>query len=101
MYVFRSGANIVATGINSVPLNAWVHLALVRSAGTTVMYVNGSSVASTTTSFNDTAGGGIIGGFCDGGTYSPNGYLDEYRITKGVARYTANFTPPTQAFLNS
>lgn len=30
-----------------------------------------------------------------------NGYVDEFRLTKGVARYTENFVPPTEAFPNN
>jgi hypothetical protein len=47
---------------------------------------------------------GLGAGVTSNGTPNPityvNGYLDEMRITKGVARYTANFTPPTQEFPN-
>ncbi len=35
------------------------------------------------------------------GTNNFNGYIDEFRITKGFARYTASFTPPDLAFPDS
>jgi hypothetical protein len=41
-----------------------------------------------------------IGYELSGGTAYLNGYLDDIRITKGVARYTANFSPPTDEFPN-
>jgi hypothetical protein len=32
------------------------------------------------------------------GTYAFNGWLDEFRISKGIARWTGNFAPPTSAY---
>jgi hypothetical protein len=82
----------------------WVHLAVARVSGTTTFYINGTSVGSTTSTINWTNQDVIVGG----GRYSAGssinvsftGYIDDFRITKGVARYTANFTPPTAAFPN-
>jgi hypothetical protein len=92
------------SGINSsagvVPLNQWTHVAYVRNGTTVTFYVNGSSVASGTLSApnNTSALSFNIGGDSTGNYL--NGYIDDYRITKGYARYTSNFTPPTAALPN-
>ena len=67
------------------------------------MYRDGTSVASTTISSSivfdwGKLGSRIGGGNWDGAQSYFNGYIDDLRITKGVARYTANFTAPTTAF---
>lgn len=80
-----------------VTTNVWQHVAMVRSGSSITFYVNGSTVGSITNSTNfDTPALRI------GASYSISypfaGYIDEVRLTKGVARYTANFSPPTEAF---
>lgn len=82
-------------------LNAWHHYALVKNGTTITAYVDGVSVGSKTsvTSIQDQVTSLRIG-VADGGGSEDilNGYIDEFRFTKGVARYTANFTPPAAAF---
>jgi hypothetical protein len=79
--------------------NTWNHVAVVRNGATTTMYQNGVNVGSFTDSINY-SGTILYVGSDEVGTQEWNGYLDEVRITKGYARYTANFTPPTAAFPN-
>lgn len=55
------GGNILATVSNSVTLNQWTHLAVVRSAGTTTIYKNGVSIGTTAVGPNAPAGGFSIG----------------------------------------
>lgn len=78
--------------------NTWAHVALVRNGNTLTQYVNGTangSVDVTGISANNSAAKLSIGrlGEYNGLYYS--GWVDELRISKGIARWTANFTPPT------
>lgn len=49
----------------------------------------------TYTNSSDLSGIIEIGGY--GGSQTWNGYMEDVRITQGLARYTENFTPPTAA----
>ena len=93
----------------SLDANTWTHLALVRNGSTLTLYKNGTSIGSsafTATIFANNSQSCIGGWFVSTGTpqtvsVSPyNGYMDDVRVTKGVARYTANFTPPGGPFPN-
>ena len=83
----------------SFTLNTWYHLAVARSGSSVKMFVDGSEVASGTSSNSASANSNVGISSNQAGTSDYfQGYLDEVRITKGVARYTANFTPPTAPF---
>jgi len=80
----------------TVTANTWQHVALVSSGGTVTYYIGGTaagSFAATTTASLNTR----IGARQDGDA-AFTGFIDEFRLTPGVARYTANFTPPTAPF---
>jgi hypothetical protein len=98
--VFRFGSSTVVSANASVnfTLNTWQHVALVRNGSSFVLYKDGISVASLTNSgsINQTTAAILVGG--SAGNESFQGYMDEVRITKGIARYTGNFTPPTEPF---
>ncbi len=82
---------IIVTGM------IYAYIAVTRASGAVKLFVNGTSVASGTGNTANLSGQFI----CIGGYYSTaylyNGYIDDLRITKGFARYTANFTAPTSA----
>jgi hypothetical protein len=78
--------------------STWHHYAVVRNGSTFALYRDG--VQLTTATLTPTLG---ITGFANiangaNGTTFFNGYIDDLRVTRGFARYTANFTPPTAAF---
>lgn len=79
--------------------NTWTHYALVRNGNTFTLYRDGVSTASASWSGAATSAAAPvwIGTNGDGTQYPFPGYIDDFRITKGVARYTSAFTPPTSA----
>jgi hypothetical protein len=87
-----TGAAGIGTGAST-----WYHLAIARSGSTITVYVNGTSIGNVTNASNLTDNDCRIGQYGGGGN-GFNGYIQDFRITKGYARYTANFTAPTAAF---
>jgi hypothetical protein len=96
-----TGAAGIASGTASkITTGSWIHFACVRYSGTIKTYINGVSdiSVSNSTTYNGTYA--QIGAWrYSTYDYSLNGYIDDLRITKGIARYVQNFTPPTQALL--
>jgi len=93
VYNISSSAQILTS--NTVSTSTWTHIAIVRSGNTITLYQNGSSVDTYTnsTTINFSHSGLKIGSYWNG---TLNGYIQDFRIAKGLARYTANFTPPTE-----
>jgi len=78
-------------------INTWSHVALVRSGTTMKMYVNGIQTGSTATNSSNFVGPTRVVGArnTSGSSGAFDGYIEDVRITTGVARYLTNFTPPT------
>lgn len=98
---FVNGTQVITANL-TFSETTWYHFALVRSGSTLTLYQAGVSVGSGTTSA-DTTGStqGIIIGRGTSAAYTAldlNGNLDEFRLVKGTAVWTSNFTPPTAAY---
>jgi len=94
-YYFSGDNRITGTDLSA---NTWHHVALCRSGTSTKMFVNGTQHGSTysdsATYLSPQGSEGIYIGAFAGGSYDLNGYISNFRITKGTALYTSNFTPP-------
>ena len=81
--------------------NTWYHVAVTRSGSTWRLFLNGTQEDSVTQSDQLTDSGSTtrLGSYgpSDSASHRLNGYIEDFRITRGVARYTSNFTAPTSA----
>ena len=96
IYLYVNGVVPITTA--AISLNVWTHVAVVRYNATTKIYINGTQSGSSWTDITNygTTKPLRIGAWFNN-LYGFTGYIDDVRISKGVARYTANFTAPTSA----
>lgn len=86
---------------SGISTGTWYHIAFVRNGNNFMWFVNGTQIGTTVTDTDTPPNLGssiYIGAFDLAGGWL-NGWLDEYRISKGIARWTSNFTPPSGEYL--
>ncbi len=78
----------------------WIHFAYVRTSGVIKIFIDGSQIGSDIAFTGNYKANDVLtlGGYYST-SYLLNGYLDSWRVTL-KARYTSNFTAPTEAFPN-
>lgn len=97
VYVFSSAGALINSS-TSLSLNTWYHIAFTRSGSTLKLWINGQKEGSDSTDVNTVATPNFFLGKSPDNDNYLNGYLDEIRITEGIARYTNNFPKPTARF---
>lgn len=99
-FLTNSGNTLEFSTTGSLTVLTWQHLAIVRSGNTVTVYFDGVADATTGDATGITFGTLAeilrIGRYSGGFFY--DGHIDEIRILKGIAAWTANFTPPTTPY---
>ena len=106
IYTYSSNVQVWLSSSGSAEISGaftastWHHIALVRNSGTWTLYIDGTSAGTSTTggSYDFAATTDWRFGENHSGSYDWDGYIQDARFTKDLARYTANFTPPTAEF---
>jgi len=106
VYFRWRATDAVRVGYNWKPvfaINTWYHLVAVRDGTNFNIYLNGVSQSLTTENAIGTRtlenNDGVLTIAREANGFELNGWLDELRVSKGIARWTSNFTPPASAYL--
>ena len=85
------------TSSSSIIKHQWNHVAAVRNGSVITLYINGTSVGTSTfaNGFTGNSANGGIGDYYENGGYGFSGYMSDMRVVNGTAVYTSAFTPPT------
>ena len=100
---FYDTGSVKVDGDIDVADGNWHHVAFTRSGTSLKGFVDGAQSGSTATNSTDydNAAALTIGAYASTGLGRVVGYLEDLRITKGLARYTSAFTAPTSGHLTS
>lgn len=103
-YQIAWNGSFPALNAGTIKYNEWVHFAVVRNSGTVTLYINGVSVGSFSGTQTINGVGSAIslsyGGDVPTDTQL-DGFISDWTISAGTAKYTANFTPPTSPVGNT
>jgi hypothetical protein len=91
-------AGLGGNSMGLVTAGVWQHLAVTRGGTSARMFINGNQLGATLTNSTNLTDNAPKIGYYYTTAYTFKGKVDEFRITKGVARYTSNFTSPTAAW---
>jgi len=101
---YRSSTKVLSSSQSDISNNTWHHVAITGDNGTLRLFVDGvlKDTATSASSYYPPTDFDIhIGDRQSGassGNYPFGGYMQDFRITKGLARYTANYSVPSAAF---
>lgn len=86
----------------SIPVGKWSHIAVTRVAGTLRLFCNGIKVyeGANSTVFVTPTQVPLINAYSinPAASIGMTAYYDDFRLTVGVGRYTASFTPPERTY---
>ena len=93
---------VTVYGSTTVSAGSWHHACIVRASGNFTLYLDGTADATNTntSAIKNQSEPLYIGNEHDSGAWDMDGWIDEIRISR-VARWDANFTPPTASYPTS
>jgi hypothetical protein len=98
--LYAGYGNVNDASVTTLSLNQWYHFAYVRNGSGTnniTVYIDGTAEWQITNTTNLSSTTRITIGSRYNGADFFGGYISDVRVTKGLARYTSNFTPPSAA----
>ena len=94
-YALDTRSDIGSSGLATLLPNTWYHIAYTWDGSNYTFYINGVLLHTIAKTGTPVAQGDLGIGARAGNYEKYSGYIQDFRITKGLVRYTANFTPPT------